>query len=192
MYKQFQQFCKPIIHQLNPDLPSLSVLIDVASKEKLFIQPVHSLPVSIDLMPKGKMARKVVTRSAPRSTSKVPSRKNNCMIHCESTIEVDAAIEFESHALVNSYFAQPAIITYLDETNMIRKHFPDFLVILENGNRLLVEVKGDDEAIDPEVIWRTQHLNAHLRLIGFPYILVCRGQIPTYEMRFQNRMKGAA
>lgn len=69
------------------------------------------------------------------------SRKNNCQIQFESTIERDACLLFESLPGVRHYLSQPAPISYLLNGRR-RKTTPDFELICE-GRREYVEVKPE-------------------------------------------------
>lgn len=132
----------------------------------------------------GTRARRVVTRSNARVTGKFPSLKNGRMAHWESSLERDAFLLHEIDPSVSAYREQPAQITFL-MGGKIRAHFPDLFVSTTTGG-IFREVKGSDEAKDPEVVERTAVLSAMLPLQGYRYELFSETNI-----RAQPRLENA-
>lgn len=95
--------------------------------------------------------RKAITRSKQTFRVKFPSRKNNCMIHCESILEADTARYFEISPYVKSYEAQPALEIYYDKEGEPRRYYPDFRVVLNDDSEVDIEAKPAERLNDPIV-----------------------------------------
>lgn len=95
--------------------------------------------------------RKVITRSKKTFRVKFPSKKNKCMIHCESILERDAALYLEMSHQVKSYKAQPSVETYYDNELVARLYFPDFEAILTDDSSVHIEVKPSSKLSRPDL-----------------------------------------
>jgi hypothetical protein len=174
----FHQFCTP--KKVEPRIEGaapFAQLTHASSMQVLYKNPSIKVTTKIKWMPPGQLARKVISRSNWKPTYKFPSKKNNQNIHCESKHELNAMVILEDRDEVVSYQAQPAIITYLDEFGETHLHYPDILVTLNNGNKLLIEIKSDNYADCPETVWRTSHLHTELKPLGIQYLLVTESQL---------------
>lgn len=128
-------------------------------------------------------ARRVISRSAPRPTTKFPSIKLGRSVHCESPLEVEASEWFDACSSVKFFGEQPLIIHY-DIAGQRHKHIPDFLVRTDDGTAL-VEVKFVID-IDQDVYTRTWVLKKALFELGYRYYLVTEN-----ETRRGNYLKNA-
>ena len=95
--------------------------------------------------------RKAITRSKKTFRKKFPSKKNKCMVHCESILESKAALYFEISPYVKSYIAQPSREIYYDKDFEPRIYFPDFNVVLLDDSELDVEVKPKSKLYRPDI-----------------------------------------
>ena len=96
-------------------------------------------------------ARKVITRSKKTFRAKFPSRKNNCMIHCESILEADTARLLEISYFVKNFRAQPSEEIYYDNEGNPRTYYPDFEAILMDDTVLHIEVKPSSKLCRPDI-----------------------------------------
>lgn len=106
-------------------------------------------------------ARKVVTRSGRGFRGYFPSKKLNRMVEWESILERDAIYLFEHSPGVVSYQEQPSLVYYEIDGEM-RKYFPDFELVLANGELVHVEVK-------PEAMLSSEKLSKKLTAIAQTY-----------------------
>lgn len=106
-------------------------------------------------------ARKVVTRSGRGFRGYFPSKKLNRMVEWESILERDAIYLFEHSPGVVSYQEQPSLVYYEIDGEM-RKYFPDFELVLRNGELVHVEVK-------PEAMLSSEKLSMKLTAIAQAY-----------------------
>lgn len=84
---------------------------------------------------------------------KFPSRKNGRMIHHEGLLELDAIYLFEASPQIVRYREQPVTIKYPDGARL-RRYTPDFELVLNTGEVVLIEVKPMRSLKDEEVIHR--------------------------------------
>lgn len=89
--------------------------------------------------------RNIVTRSGGGFRGKFPSRKMGHMVHYQSLLERDAILHLEYHPLVLLYQEQPSRETYYDAEQKARSYYPDFQVVLVNGEEFFVEVKPEEK-----------------------------------------------
>jgi hypothetical protein len=108
-----------------------------------------STPVSGQHQPH-KRARRVISPSGVIMRPKLPSRKNNRMVHCEGLLERDAAVHFETSPHIVRYGEQPVTIHYPDG-DRLRRYTPDFEVVLHTGESIYVEVKPERNLAKEEV-----------------------------------------
>lgn len=85
--------------------------------------------------------RNVITRSRKTMRVKFPSRKNNCMVFCESLLERDVVRWLELSPNVVSYREQPVKVSYYDQLGNHKEYVPDFEVIFDDESQLHIEVK---------------------------------------------------
>ena len=141
--------------------------------------------VSIEYPEDGEVrARKVVTRSKARSTTKYPSWKMARMTQCESSYELFAHRLLDANSAVRSFTEQPLTIRYI-LAGVAHRHYPDILVQLTSGSQELWEVKSKKEAVEPEIQARTSFLQAALPDYGFAYRIVL-GEDLCREPRMSN------
>lgn len=94
--------------------------------------------------------RKVITRSGGIVRGKFPSRKNNRMVRHEGLLERDAILLFEMSPCIVQFREQPFKVDYPFDAN-IRKYTPDFELLLQSGEKVLVEVKHSDFLARPDI-----------------------------------------
>lgn len=174
----FEIFCtKEEPKSVWPGYVSFHQVLQVSNLQPQYKELISGYTTNVEWMPQGERARKVISRSNSIATGKFPSPKNGRSIHCESRHELNAMVILENSDVVTSYHEQPAIITYIDALGVKRKHYPDILANLKNGNRLLLEIKSDQYANDTDTVWRTSHLHDQLKAIGVIYLLVVESQL---------------
>lgn len=156
----------------SPDLPARSLRISTPKNaSRLGI----GAPIHIEFPSSGEVrVRRIISRSAPRPVTKYPSVRMGRSIHCESSLEVDAAELLDACAQVQRFGEQPAIISYTTATGPNR-HIPDFLMRVGH-ERVFVEVKFSKD-VTPEVGDRTDLLTDMLTKVGYGYRLVTETQI---------------
>lgn len=179
MRNKFHGLIRPQNHAVTLDVPSMQDILFAALDKQLISQPLVHPNLNMHWAEAGELARKVISRSKMRSTYKYPSTKMGCMIYCESNIEFNAAKILDSSEHVLRFNEQPVEINYLDINQIWRKHYPDFYVILTNGSQLLIEIKSDQDAMDDDVIQRTQILHRELKLFGITYLMISESQVNT-------------
>jgi len=87
-----------------------------------------------------KRARTVITPSGGIVRGKFPSRKNGRMVHHEGLLELEAIYLFEASPKIVRYREQPVTLQYPDGTKL-RRYTPDFELVLNTGEIVLIEVK---------------------------------------------------
>lgn len=191
MRHKFEIFCtpkppKPVI----PGLVSFIQLLQTASLSQQYNEPTSSYSTDVEWFVPGQQSRKVISRSNMKATGKFPSRKNGRSIHCESKHELNAMVILENCEVVSAYHEQPAIITFIDAHGVTRKHYPDILVELLNGNKLVIEIKSDKYSACPETLWRTSHLHEQLKAVGIIYLLILESQLTLSQPFIKSRLIG--
>lgn len=131
-------------------------------------------------------SRQVISRSNSKPTMKYPSWKNSRMIHCESKHELNACFLLDADVSVKSFSEQPCRIDYTVLEDQKLSHYPDFLVVKENGYKEFWEVKANLEVESEDVFLRGQVLKNLLPDLGYEYRLVC-GK----EMSAQSELNNA-
>ena len=128
-------------------------------------------------------ARKIITRSGRGIRGKFPSKKLNAIVQWESLLERDAILLFEMHPLVITYQEQPSKETYYDLSGQAWSCYPDFLLHLAHGRKILVEVKRN-------VDLQRSSVNEKLQLIALrfaeqerPYRILSETQIRREPLR---------
>lgn len=117
--------------------------------------PSMAIPSRIIMPENGaNRARKVVHRSNHGHVVKFASKKCSRTLELESLLEYDRAIQLEFHPDVITFQEQPFLLEYADD-GVIKKIFPDFLVLYRDGSRIIEEVKPLKEAALPEFCRRS-------------------------------------
>lgn len=116
-------------------------------------------------------ARKVITPSGGIMRGKFPSRKNGRMVHHEGLLELDAIYAFETAPSILRYREQPITLHYPDGSRL-RRYTPDFELILETGEHILVEVKPVARFGDPETHHKFTQIRAHFHRSGIPFVIL--------------------
>jgi hypothetical protein len=117
-----------------------------ALKSPIIWRVGNALPKGIQVR-----ARKVVTRSGKRFRGKFPSKKNAIMVQWESLLERDAILMFEYHCEVRTYQEQPSVEAYYDDAHRPHRYYPDFGVIVKEGQQILYEVKHEVDLAKPHI-----------------------------------------
>ena len=140
------------------------------------------------LFPKGKIAsrltipegdaraRKVVKRSNYGHVVKFPSVKCNRIIEAESLLEYDRVILLEMDSNVASFQEQPFMLEYEDD-GVIKKIYPDFLVIRRDGTKTVEEVKPSYKAKLPKFLRRIALEEKALAQHGYSFELQTENEI---------------
>ena len=120
--------------------------------------------------------RRLIHRGAPRPVSKFLSVTLGREVHCESSLEIDAALILDACPTVSS-FGEQAVTLHFFDGNVWRWHIPDF-VVAAGGVREFIEIKFQRD-IDAEVRERTQLLVRLLWPFGYGYRLLTEETIRT-------------
>lgn len=122
--------------------------------------------ISVEVMPPGRLSRKVVKRSNARSTGYMPSLKLGRLVAYESPYELMLARMFDIDPEAGLFRPQPAVIEY--ELNGARgRHYPDFLQ--DAKKQVFWEVKTFADAMSPEIHARSALMVRDLPAFGFEY-----------------------
>jgi hypothetical protein len=106
-------------------------------------------------------ARNVITPSGGIVRGKFPSRKNGRMVHHEGLLELDAIYHFETSPGIVRYREQPVTLNYPDG-NRLRKYTPDFELVLQTGELVLIEVKPERNLIKEDVQYKLACVSEYL------------------------------
>lgn len=120
--------------------------------------------------------RRLIHRGAPRPISKFLSVTLGRSVHCESSLEIDAALMLDACPTVTSFCEQAVTLHYFDG-NAWRWHIPDFIVAA-GSIREFIEVKFHRD-IDDEVLDRTRLLVKLLEQFGYGYRLLSEKTLRT-------------
>ena len=120
--------------------------------------------------------RKVVTRTGRGFRGRFQSRKMGRPIDWESLLEQDAIYHFEFCTQVVSYQEQPEMIEFWVEGKR-HVYFPDFELVLRNGEIIHVEVKPKNKLKNPDLRKRLQHIEAHYQRRGIRFLILTEDQI---------------
>lgn len=132
-------------------------------------------PITLVFPAKGELrARRVISRSALRPTTKVPSLRLGRSVHCESVLEAETAELLDACSAVKTFGEQPVTIHYQLAAQR-HTHIPDFLVRTDDG-AAFVEVKFVID-IDEDVYTRTWVLKKALLELGYRYYLVTENEL---------------
>lgn len=133
-----------------------------------------------------------MNRSGRNYRSYYPSSKMSRMIHCESILERDAAHMFEKSEKVFSYYEQPQVVQYAQD-EVIKTYFPDFLLILEQGE-FLIEIKPSAKLEEPKIIKKFNAIKNHFFRNHINFLIfdenVIRGPSPQqqFDLMISNHL----
>lgn len=107
-----------------------------------------------------------------KQTTVFPSRKNGCLVICETRLEADACYHWEFDEEVISYSPQPEQLT-LKFKNTQRKYTADFKVNYKNCLAKLFEIKPDNIYLKPKHLefYKAVQLAALERNLDFEIIV---------------------
>ncbi|MDY0309789.1 MAG: TnsA endonuclease N-terminal domain-containing protein [Castellaniella sp.] len=120
---------------------------------------------------KNPRSRTVITPSGGIVRGKFPSRKAARMVHHEGLLELGACLFFELSPRVISYQEQPPKIQYADN-NRLRVYTPDFELLLDDGNTVLVEVKPKAILDRPEIRQKYDLITSHMQRDDQPFSIL--------------------
>ncbi len=133
-------------------------------------------------------ARTVITRSGAIVRGKFPSRKNNRMVRHEGLLERDAILLFEMNPCIVQFREQPFKIDYPFDAK-IRKYTPDFELLLQNGEKVLVEIKHSDFLARSDINEKFECIQQWFRYQNFPYLILTEKALRA-EPRKSNLQRG--
>lgn len=116
-------------------------------------------------------AREIVRPTGGIVRGKFPSRKNGRLVHHEGLLELDAIYVFESSHRIVRYREQPTTLQYPDGARL-RRYTPDFELVLDTGEVVLVEVKPTRSLRDPEVRHKLCCVIEHFRRSGQSFVIL--------------------
>lgn len=129
-------------------------------------------------------ARTIVRPTGGIVRGKFPSRKNGRMVHHEGLLELDAIYLFETSPLIVRYREQPLTIRYADG-NRLRRYTPDFELLLETGEIVLVEIKPESRLRAEDVRHTLDQIKEHM-VRGSVSFIVLTDQVIRREPRLAN------
>lgn len=136
---------------------------------------IPDTPITLEMPANGALrARPIISRSAPRPTTKYPSIRLGRSVHCESVLEVETAEWCDACYTVKSFGEQPLTIHY-EIAGQRLTHIPDFLVHTDDDTAF-VEVKFIID-IDQDVYTRTWILKKALFELGYRYYLITENEL---------------
>jgi hypothetical protein len=106
------------------------------------------------------------------------------MVHHEGLLELDAIYLFETSPLIVRYREQPLTIRYADG-NRLRRYTPDFELLLETGEIILVEVKPESRLRAEDVRHTLDQIKEHMVRSSVSFI-VLSDQVIRLEPRLAN------
>lgn len=116
-------------------------------------------------------SRKVIRHTGGIPRTKTPSRKTGRMVHAEGLLEDDAILHFELSPFILSYREQVEPVHYPD-SDRLRKYTPDFELVLQTGEVILVEVKPKANCEKDEIKHKLARINEHLARIGKTFVVI--------------------
>jgi TnsA endonuclease N terminal len=141
----------------------------------------------VENSPKGdshRRSREVVRPTGTIMRFKFPSRKNGKMMHCEGSLERDAIYLFETSPNVLRYGEQPPKVHYLDG-NRLRRYTPDFELVLNTGEIILVEIKPHTRLEDQDVKHKLERITEHFTQLDQLFLVLTDKNI-SREPRLTN------
>jgi hypothetical protein len=120
--------------------------------------------------------RTVVTRTGRSFRGKFSSRKMDRQVCFESLLELDAIYHFEFCSQVVSYREQPEKIEIWVEVDR-HIYFPDFELVMNDGEIVHVEVKPKAKLRDPALRRRLAYIEDYYRRRGIRFIVLTEDHI---------------
>jgi len=120
--------------------------------------------------------RRVIAPTGRGFRGRFQSRKMGRSIEWESLLEQDAIYHFEFCTDVMSFEEQPEMIEFWVEGKR-HVYFPDFELIMRNGEIIHVEVKPKSKLKNPILQKRLQHIEEHYRRTGVRFLIFTEDQI---------------
>lgn len=117
------------------------------------------------------LSRTVMTRSGRGFRMRIPSKKLNRMVECESMLEGDIALLLEFSPGVLSYQEQPELIQYWDGEQM-RAYYPDFEALLVDGSRIHLEGKSSRKLTRQRVADKYRAIATHYQNTAVQFRIV--------------------
>lgn len=117
------------------------------------------------------LSHNALTRSGRGFRMRIPSRKLDRMVECESILERDVALLLEYSPGVVSYQEQPALVKYWDGEQM-RDYFPDFEAVLLDGSRIHLEGKSSRKLANPKVAAKYRAIASHYQQTSIQFRVV--------------------
>lgn len=118
-----------------------------------------------------------------KNLCKFPSFKNQRSILCESILEKDCCLLFESDPTILSYTEQPLKIEYLLD-DKYHSYTPDILIQYKD-RRVIIEVKPYEKTLKADFILRTKCIRPILEKDGYSYVIMTEREI-RMQPRFDN------
>lgn len=129
-------------------------------------------------------ARTIVRPTGGIVRGKFPSRKNGRMVHHEGLLELDAIYLFEASPLIVRYREQPLTIRYADGARL-RRYTPDFELLLQTGEVVLVEIKPERRLRAEDVRHTLDQIKEHMARSSVSFA-VLTDQVIRCEPRLVN------
>ncbi|WP_374097479.1 sigma factor-like helix-turn-helix DNA-binding protein [Jeotgalibacillus sp. JSM ZJ347] len=145
--------------------------------EKIFNQVIwHEyrmkfLPSELDSI----LPKRTVNHSSTHYSGSFYSAKNNKEIEYESLLEYNFCMYLEEVDKVIAYVHQPVKINYRFE-NGDHVYYPDFLVVLEDGSAVLVEIKGRNRMALFKNLIKFNALHRYCEFKGLGYLIIEKNQ----------------
>jgi hypothetical protein len=126
--------------------------------------------LTIQFPPEGTLRhRRIISRSAPRPTTKYLSVRLGRWVHCESSLECDVVELLDACPAVKTFAEQAVMLSY-SVGDEVRTHYPDVWVKTAR-RRAIVEVKFLATITDDD-LQRAHMLRPLLAEQGYEYLLV--------------------
>ncbi|MGV8991613.1 MAG: TnsA endonuclease N-terminal domain-containing protein [Thiobacillus sp.] len=129
-------------------------------------------------------ARTIVRHTGGIVRGKFPSRKNGRMVHHEGLLELEAIYLFEASPRVIRYREQPITIRYPDGVRL-RRYTPDFELVLDTGETVLIEVKPVRSLEEEDVRLKLQKVASFLSRTAQRFVILT-GDTLRQEPRLSN------
>ena len=130
----------------------------------------HPADLTIQFPPEGELrVRRIISRAAPRPTTKFFALRLERYVHCESLLEVEVAELLDACPAATSFAEQAMLLTYT-MSGEVREHIPD-LVVRTATRRLVLEAKFLQTQKE-EDLQRAEYLRPLLAAQGYEYFLV--------------------
>ena len=99
------------------------------------------------------------------------SKKCPKVIKYKSSWEAICCIYFDLNDQIVQYIYEPFHIPYISniKTKKIRKYYPDFLILLKDGSKKIIEIKPRSKLYDLKVIKKSRAAEDWCQLNGYTY-----------------------